>query len=53
MHDIWVRFAKTGDPGWSRYSAENRVSMRFDESSRLTVDDRADERALWPRAHYK
>jgi para-nitrobenzyl esterase len=49
MHATWVRFAKTGDPGWSRYSVENRVSMRFDEPSRLTVDDRADERALWPR----
>lgn len=49
MHAAWVRFAKTGDPGWPRYSADDRVSMRFDSTSRLTVDDRADERSLWPQ----
>jgi len=49
MHDVWVRFAKTGDPGWPRYTADQRASMRFDTVSRLAYDDRADERALWPR----
>ncbi|MCU1481157.1 MAG: carboxylesterase [Subtercola sp.] len=48
MHATWVRFAKTGDPGWPHYTAQSRASMRFDSSSRLTVDDRADERVLWP-----
>jgi para-nitrobenzyl esterase len=49
MHAAWVRFAKTGDPGWPRYTTADRASMRFDAVSRLTFDDRADERALWPR----
>jgi para-nitrobenzyl esterase len=48
MHAVWVRFAKTGDPGWPPYSANQRASMRFDTPSRLTEDDRADERSLWP-----
>ena len=47
MHRAWVDFAKTGDPGWPAYTAESRVSMRFDETSRVTTDDRADERLLW------
>ena len=49
MHRAWVDFAKTGDPGWPAYSAQDRVSMRFDETSRVTTDDRADERLLWTR----
>jgi para-nitrobenzyl esterase len=49
MHSAWVAFAKTGDPGWAPYSEDNRVSMRFDETSQITLDDRADERALWAR----
>jgi para-nitrobenzyl esterase len=49
MHEVWVRFAKTGDPGWPRYTADQRASMRFDTVSSLTYDDRADERSLWPR----
>jgi para-nitrobenzyl esterase len=48
MHSAWVRFAKTGDPGWPPYTSSSRQSMRFDTHSRLTTDDRADERALWP-----
>ncbi|AMM18899.1 carboxylesterase [Frondihabitans sp. PAMC 28766] len=49
VHDAWVRFATTGDPGWAPYTAESRTSMRFDVENRVTVDDRADERALWPK----
>ena len=47
MHASWVRFAKTGTPGWPAYTRDARHSMRFDTESRLTTDDRADERALW------
>lgn len=47
MHAAWVLFAKTGDPGWPPYSTEQRISMRFDTTNRLTLDDRADERTLW------
>jgi para-nitrobenzyl esterase len=48
MHAVWVRFARTGDPGWAPYDTSTRTSMLFNVESRLTLDDRADERALWP-----
>ncbi|GAA4667912.1 carboxylesterase/lipase family protein [Frondihabitans cladoniiphilus] len=53
MHAAWVRFAKTGDPGWPPFTAEQRTSMRFDVTSHLTEDERADERALWPSSRRK
>ncbi|MBB4685572.1 carboxylesterase/lipase family protein [Amycolatopsis jiangsuensis] len=49
MHKAWIDFATSGDPGWPAYTAEHRVAMRFDTASAITVDDRADERALWSR----
>jgi len=47
MHKAWVAFAKTGDPGWPRYEARRRATMRFDAVSRVVDDPRARERALW------
>ncbi len=47
MHGAWVRFAATGDPGWPRYDAERRATMRFDTVSTVVDDPRPFERALW------
>jgi para-nitrobenzyl esterase len=47
MHKAWVAFAATGDPGWPRYDAPRRATMRFDTASRVIDDPRAWERALW------
>jgi para-nitrobenzyl esterase len=47
MHGAWVRFARTGDPGWPRYDLERRATMRFGTPSRLVEDPRAAERGLW------
>lgn len=47
MHKAWVAFAATGDPGWPRYDAPRRATMRFDTASRVVDDPRAWERALW------
>jgi para-nitrobenzyl esterase len=49
MHKAWVDFATTGNPGWPAYSTTGRATMRFDTASSVTLDDRADERELWPR----
>ncbi|RKR73445.1 carboxylesterase/lipase family protein [Frondihabitans australicus] len=56
VHDAWVAFATTGDPGWPRYTASERASRRFAGpgdgaagADGVTVDDRADERRLWRR----
>jgi para-nitrobenzyl esterase len=48
MHDRWVAFARTGDPGWPAYHPSSRAVMTFDgEGSHLADDPRADERRLW------
>lgn len=47
VHGAWVRFARTGDPGWPRYDLERRATMRFGTPSRLVDDPRAAERGLW------
>ncbi|HEY0258385.1 MAG TPA: carboxylesterase family protein [Lacisediminihabitans sp.] len=38
MHDAWIRFARTGDPGWAPYAADARQVRRFDTKS-ATLDD--------------
>ncbi|MEJ5102796.1 carboxylesterase/lipase family protein [Chryseobacterium sp. MYb328] len=47
VHKAWVDFATNGNPGWDTYDTDNRISMRFDVVSQITVDDRADERSAW------
>ncbi|MBT2619308.1 MULTISPECIES: carboxylesterase/lipase family protein [Chryseobacterium] len=49
VHKAWVNFATNGNPGWDTYNVNNRISMRFDTVSQITVNDRADERSLWDR----
>lgn len=48
MHGAFVRFATDGDPGWTPYDLDRRVTMRFDTES-APVDDLAGpvERQLW------
>ena len=47
MHAAWVSFATNGDPGWPRYDAAARSTMRFDTTSELVHDPRSWERAVW------
>ena len=47
MHGAWVRFAKTGDPGWPAYELNRRETMLFDTSSQLVPDAAAPERQAW------
>ncbi|PUB34657.1 para-nitrobenzyl esterase [Elizabethkingia sp. YR214] len=47
VHKAWVDFATHGNPGWDTYDIDNRISMRFDFVSQITIDDRADERSAW------
>lgn len=47
VHKAWINFATNGNPGWDTYNTTNRVSMRFDIVSQITIDDRADERSVW------
>lgn len=38
MHGAWVRFASTGDPGWTPFDTARRMTMRFDTQSREVAD---------------
>lgn len=47
MHAAWVRFIKTGNPGWPAYDLTRRPTMRFDVQSTVVDDPGAAERELW------
>ena len=47
MHDAWVAFAHTGDPGWDTYDPDGRHTMRFDVASSVVSDPRSERRAAW------
>ncbi|TCO62677.1 carboxylesterase/lipase family protein [Actinocrispum wychmicini] len=47
VHQAWISFATTGNPGWSPYTRESRTTMIFNTASATTNDPRATERELW------
>lgn len=47
MFGHWLRFVKTGDPGWPRYDLNTRPTMRFDTSSAVVADPQGPRRRLW------
>jgi para-nitrobenzyl esterase len=52
MMDAFVRFARTGNPGWKPYSLARRETMVFDTASRVESDPRRWERELFARIPY-
>lgn len=50
--DAFVRFARTGDPGWAPYTLPHRETMVFDTVSRQQNDPRKWERELFARVPY-
>ncbi len=50
--DAFVRFAKTGNPGWAAYDLAERKTMIFDRQSRVESNPRAWERELFARVPY-
>ncbi len=47
MHGAWVRFVKSGDPGWEPWSAERPVQVFDAPASAVVHAPREDERAAW------
>ncbi|MFB8347729.1 carboxylesterase/lipase family protein [Streptomyces niveus] len=47
VHETWVRFARTGDPGWDAYDTERRTTMRIGTEWNQLDDPRAQERRAW------
>jgi para-nitrobenzyl esterase len=52
MMDVFVRFARTGDPGWRPYTLPERATMLFDNSSRVEDDPRRAEREIFAKVPY-
>ncbi|GGP54177.1 carboxylesterase/lipase family protein [Streptomyces calvus] len=46
-HEAWIRFARTGDPGWDRYDTTRRATMRIDAEWTQVDDPRSRERQAW------
>ena len=47
MSDAWLRFARTGNPGWPAYEPNRRMTMVFDASSRVEADWGGAERIIF------
>ncbi|MFF1698705.1 carboxylesterase/lipase family protein [Streptomyces sp. NPDC058257] len=47
MHAAWVRFARTGDPGWVPYDTVRRTTMVIGHSWTPREDLRGDVRRAW------
>ena len=52
MMDSFVRFARTGNPGWSSYDLKSRNTMVFNIDSRVVSDPRKWERELFAAIPY-
>ncbi|MFJ4842962.1 carboxylesterase/lipase family protein [Streptomyces sp. NPDC088746] len=46
-HATWIRFARTGDPGWDPYDTRRRATMRIDAEWTQVDDPRSEERLAW------
>ena len=46
-HEAWIRFARTGDPGWDQYDTARRATMRIDAEWTQVDDPRSQERQAW------
>ncbi|MCA2216539.1 carboxylesterase family protein [Jidongwangia harbinensis] len=49
VHDTWIRFARTGDPGWEPFEADRRATMHIGATWEQVDDPRGPERLAWRR----
>ena len=47
MQDAWIRFARTGDPGWPAWGPDSRQVMRWDTEPAVVDDLEADRASVW------
>ena len=52
MMDTFIRFARTGNPGWAPYTLPQRATTIFDQTSRVENDPRRAERELFAKVPY-
>jgi para-nitrobenzyl esterase len=49
MHAAWVRFAKTGDPGWEPWTAKRPVENFDAPTPGIVYAPREETRAVWKK----
>ena len=47
MHQTWITFATTSDPGWAPYNTQQRSVMRINTTWETIADPRPVERQAW------
>jgi para-nitrobenzyl esterase len=47
MMDVWLDFARSGDPGWAAYESKRRTTMVFGRDCGTEDDPQAAERKVW------
>jgi para-nitrobenzyl esterase len=47
MMDVWLDFARSGDPGWPAYEPTRRTTMIFGRDCGTEDDPQAEERKVW------
>lgn len=52
MMQAFLRFARTGDPGWPAYDLQKRATMVFDVASKVVDDPRGRERELFAQVPF-
>ena len=52
MMEALLRFARSGDPGWTPYTRDQRATMIFDTRARMENDPRKAERELFAAVPY-
>ena len=50
MHEAWISFARTGDPGWRPFGTDYPVFVFRESGGTLELDPRSDERTIWQNA---
>ena len=50
MSAAWLRFARTGNPGWAPYTPRDRATMVFDATAKVVNDPSGAERKLFAAA---
>ena len=50
IHQTWINFAATGDPGWIPFSAQQHQVMRINTAWEILKDPRPTERHAWDGA---
>jgi para-nitrobenzyl esterase len=50
VHQTWITFARTGDPGWAAFDATHPVMTFGETGAKLVKDPRSAERLAWPES---